>query len=92
MNPEDIDISADDRPMGGPPDPTPEPTTDEFDLFQGDFMSYSQLMSQMSLDLGAGTSGTQYCSARVIVRHSWFVHPSARDADTAGRKTRAPSP
>jgi hypothetical protein len=46
--------------MGGPPDPALEPTTDEFDLFQGDFTSYSQLMSQMSLDPGAGTSDTQY--------------------------------
>jgi hypothetical protein len=60
MDPEDIDISADDRPMGGPPNSVPEPTTDEFDLFQKDFMSYSQLMRQMSLDPDAGTSGTQY--------------------------------
>jgi hypothetical protein len=28
-------------------------------------MSYSQLMSQMSLDPGVGTSGTQYDSSRV---------------------------
>jgi hypothetical protein len=38
--------------------------TDEFDLFQGDFISYSQLMSQMSLDPGDGTSGTQYDAPR----------------------------
>jgi hypothetical protein len=55
-------------PMGGPPDPAPEPTTDEFDLFQGDFMSYS---------------------AHIIIRHSWSVHPSARDAGTARHDTSA---
>jgi hypothetical protein len=33
MDPKDIDISADDRPMGGPPDSVSELTTDEFDLF-----------------------------------------------------------
>jgi hypothetical protein len=38
--------------------------TDEFDFFQGDFISYSQLMSQISLDPGAGTSGTQYDTPR----------------------------
>jgi hypothetical protein len=59
-NSEDIDISIADRPTHGPSNPASEPTTDEFDLFQGDFMSYSQLMSQMSLDPGIGTSGTQY--------------------------------
>jgi hypothetical protein len=38
--------------------------TDEYDLFQGDFISYSQLMSQMNLDSGARTSGTQYDAPR----------------------------
>jgi hypothetical protein len=33
MDPEDIDISINDRPINGPPVPTSEPTTDEFDLF-----------------------------------------------------------
>jgi hypothetical protein len=74
----DIDISATDRPTHGPPDPAPEPTTDEFDLFQGDFISYSQLMSQMSLDLGARTFGTQYDA------------PHASLYDTPGLSTRVP--
>jgi hypothetical protein len=78
MDPEDIDISVDDRPISGPPDPTPEPTTDEFDLFQGDFISYSQLMSQMSLDPGVGTSGTQYDALR------------ASSYDTPSPSTRVP--
>jgi hypothetical protein len=32
--------------------------------FHGDFMSYSQLMSQMTLDLSVGTSDTQYEAPR----------------------------
>jgi hypothetical protein len=47
-------------------------------IFQGDFMSYSQLMSQMSLDPGAGTSDTQYDS------------PRASSYDTPGPPTRVP--
>jgi hypothetical protein len=78
MDPEDIDISADDRPISGTPNPRPEPTTDEFDFFQGDFMSYSQLMSQMSLDPGAGTFGTQYDALR------------ASSYDTPSMSTRMP--
>jgi hypothetical protein len=39
-------------------------------------MSYSQLMSQMSLDPGAGTSGTQYDASR------------ASSYDTPGPSTR----
>jgi hypothetical protein len=78
MDSEDIDISADDRSISGPPDPAPEPTTDEFDLFQGDSISYSQLMSQMSLDPGAGTSGTRYDALR------------ASSYDTPGPSTRVP--
>jgi hypothetical protein len=62
----------------GPPDPTPEPTTDEFKLFQGDFISYTQLMSQMTLNPGAGTSGTQYEATR------------ASSYDTSGLSTRVP--
>jgi hypothetical protein len=52
--------------------------TDEFDFFQGDFMSYSQLMSQMSLDPGAGTSSTQYDASR------------ASSYDTPGPSIRVP--
>jgi hypothetical protein len=78
MDPEDIDISADDRPISGPPDPAPEPTTDEFDLFPEDFMLYSRLISQMSLDSGVGTSGTQYDALR------------ASSYDTPGPSTRVP--
>jgi hypothetical protein len=33
-----------------------------------------------------------WCSTRVMVRHSWSVHPSVRDAATDRRQTRAPSP
>jgi hypothetical protein len=76
MDPEDIDFFADNRSISGPPDPALEPTTDEFDLFQGDFISYSQLMSQMSLDSCAGTSGTQYDA------------PPASSYDTPGPSTR----
>jgi hypothetical protein len=60
IDPEDIDISAADCPTHDPPDPVPEPTTNEFGLFQGDFILYSQLMSHMTLDPGVRTSGTQY--------------------------------
>jgi hypothetical protein len=41
-------------------------------------MLYSQLMSQMSLDPGAGTSGTQYDT------------PHASSYDTPGPSTRVP--
>jgi hypothetical protein len=41
-------------------------------------MSYFQLMSQMTLDLGAGTSGTQYKA------------PHASSYDTPGPSTRVP--
>jgi hypothetical protein len=64
MDPEDIDISAADHPTHDPPDPALEATTDEFNLFQDDFILYYQLMSQMSLDSGAGISGTQYDAPR----------------------------
>jgi hypothetical protein len=77
---EGIDISADDRPMSGPPNPASEPTTDEFDLFQGDFMSYSQLMSQMSLDPGVETSSTQYDAPRASSYHT--PGPSTRVPET----------
>jgi hypothetical protein len=59
--------------------------TDVFDLFQEDFTSYSELMSQMSFDPGVGTFSTQYDAPRA----SWSVHPSARDAGTGRRKTQA---
>jgi hypothetical protein len=59
MDPEDIDISAADSLTDGPPDPTPEPMTDDFNIFQEDFMSYSQLMGQMTLDPSVGTSCTE---------------------------------
>jgi hypothetical protein len=55
-----------------------EPMTDEFDLFQRDFTPYSQLMSQMTLDLGADTSGTQYEA------------PHASSYDTPSLSTRVP--
>jgi hypothetical protein len=64
MDSKDIDISAADRPTHDPPDPTSEPTTDELDLFQGDFMSYSELMGQMILDPGVGTISIQYEAPR----------------------------
>jgi hypothetical protein len=75
-DPEDIDISTADRSTHDPPDPVL--TTDKFDLFHGDFISYSQLMSQMTLDPGAGTSGTQYEAHR------------ASSYDTPGSSTRVP--
>jgi hypothetical protein len=37
---------------------------DDFDIFQGDFISYSQLMSQITLDPSVSTSGTQYETPR----------------------------
>jgi hypothetical protein len=64
-DPENIDISTADHPTHCPPDPTLEPMTDEFDLFQGDFISYTQRMSQMSIDPGDGTSSIQYDDPRV---------------------------
>jgi hypothetical protein len=66
MDSEDIDISVDDSSTDGPPVPMPEPMTDDFDIFQGDFISYSQLMSQMTLDPDAGTFGTQYEAPRAL--------------------------
>jgi hypothetical protein len=57
-NSEDIDIYVVDPPTNGPPVPTPELTTDDFDIFQGVFTSYSQQMNQMTLDQSIGTSGT----------------------------------
>jgi hypothetical protein len=58
MNPEYIDISANDPLIDGPPVPALEPTTNDVDIFQGHAMSYSWLMSQITLDPSAGTSGT----------------------------------
>jgi hypothetical protein len=58
MNSEDIDISPDDPPTDDPPNPTSEPMTGDFDIFQEDVMSYFHLMSQMTLDPNVGTSGT----------------------------------
>jgi hypothetical protein len=78
MDSEVIDISVTDRPTQDPHDSAPEPTNDEFDLFQGDFTSYSQLISQMTLDPGVVTSGTQYEA------------PRASSYDTPGLSTRAP--
>jgi hypothetical protein len=45
MNSEDIDVTVDDPPMDGPPDSVSEPMTDDYDIFQGYVISYSQLMS-----------------------------------------------
>jgi hypothetical protein len=33
MNPEDINITANDPPMDGLPDPVPEQTIDDYDIF-----------------------------------------------------------
>jgi hypothetical protein len=52
--------------------------TDDFDIFQGDVMLYSQLISQMTLNLSVGTSGTQYEA------------PRASSYDTSGPSTRVP--
>jgi hypothetical protein len=57
MDSENIDIFVVDILTDDPPDSAPEPTTDDFDIFQGDFTSYSQLMSQMTLDPSVDTSG-----------------------------------
>jgi hypothetical protein len=86
MDLEDIDISVADRPTHGPPDPASELTTDEFDLFQGDFISYSQLMSQMSLDPSVRTFGTQYDTPRAL---SYDI-PHVSSYDTPGPSTRVP--
>jgi hypothetical protein len=59
-NSEDIDVTIDDPPTDGLPDPIPKPMTDDYDIFQGDIISYSQLMSQMSIDPSVGTFNTQY--------------------------------
>jgi hypothetical protein len=56
-NYEDIDIFVDDPPNDCPPDPASEPMIDDFDIFQRNIMSYSQLMSQMTLNLSVGTTG-----------------------------------
>jgi hypothetical protein len=45
MNPDDIDVTADDPPIYGPPDPVSKLTIDNYDIFQGDVISYSHLMS-----------------------------------------------
>jgi hypothetical protein len=58
--------------------------TDEFDLFQEDFTLYSQLMSQMTLDPGVGTSGTQYEAPRM----SSYDTP---DSSTRVPETQAPT-
>jgi hypothetical protein len=39
MDPEVIDISVADPPTDDPPHPVSELLTDDFDIFQGDFMS-----------------------------------------------------
>jgi hypothetical protein len=78
MDPEDIDISTVEPPTDGLPDPAPEPMTDDFDLFHGEFTSYSQLMSKMTIDSGADISGTQYET------------PRASSYDTPGPSTRVP--
>jgi hypothetical protein len=57
---------------------TPEPTIDDFNLFQRDFTLYSKLMSQMALDSGAGTSDIQY------------EVPRASSYDIPGPSTRVP--
>jgi hypothetical protein len=75
MNLEDIDITADDPQTDDPPDSVREPMTDDYDIFQGDVMSYSQLMSQMSIDSSTDTSSTQYEPTRASPLHS-----SSRDS------------
>jgi hypothetical protein len=34
--------------------------TDDYDIFRGDVMSYSKLMSQITIDQSVGTFDTQY--------------------------------
>jgi hypothetical protein len=34
MNLEDINVTANDLPMDGPPDPISEPSIDDYDIFQ----------------------------------------------------------
>jgi hypothetical protein len=58
MNSKNIDIFVDDSPTDDPPSLVLELMTDDFDIFQRDVMSYSQVMSQMTLDPSADTSGT----------------------------------
>jgi hypothetical protein len=63
-NTEDIDIFTDDPLIDGLPDTVSEPTTNDFDIFQVDVLSYFQLMSQMTLNLSVGSFGTQYEDSR----------------------------
>jgi hypothetical protein len=58
MNSKNIEIFVDDSPTDDPPSLMLELMTDDFDIFQRDVMSYSQVMSQMTLDPSADTSGT----------------------------------
>jgi hypothetical protein len=60
MNLENINVTVDVPPTDDPPDPVLELTTDDYDIFQGDVISYFQFMSQMSINLSVGTSSTQY--------------------------------
>jgi hypothetical protein len=54
----DIDVIVDDPSMDGPSDSVPEPMTDDYDIFLENIISYSQLMSHMSINTSVGTSGT----------------------------------
>jgi hypothetical protein len=76
MNSEDIDITTDNPSTDDLSDPTSKPTTDDFDIFQGYVISYSQLLSQIILDQSAGTTSTQYTTHR------------ASSYDTSGPSTR----
>jgi hypothetical protein len=80
MDPEDIDIFALNPLTDDLADSAPEVMTDNFDIFQGDFPLESDLMSQMTLDPSAGTSGTQY-EAPCASSYDTFV-PSTRVPET----------
>jgi hypothetical protein len=66
MNSEDIDVIAEDPPTDDPLGPVPKPTTDDYDIFQGDVMLYSQLMIQMSIDPCASLYHISGPSTRVL--------------------------
>jgi hypothetical protein len=55
--------------MDEPPNLEPERMTNDYDIFQGDVMLYSQLISQMSIDPSVDTSDTQYEPARTSSYH-----------------------
>jgi hypothetical protein len=76
----DIDVTIDDPLSDVPPDPIPEPSTDDYDIFQRVVMSYSQFMNQMSIDPSVGTSGTQYESYPASLYHT--LGPSTRVSET----------